>query len=105
MMPLLDQTGTVAMAWSVSYQTLFCQISSRLPAGVHEAGPAEPPKPRLLDRVSAAHGVRHYSRRTEEAYVAWIRRYILFHGKRHPADMGSSVLTRWRSTGLVRDRL
>ena len=93
------------MSWSVSYQALSCQIWSHLRAGVREAGPAEPPKPRLLDRVRAALGVRHYSRRTEEAYVAWIRRYILFHGKRHPADMGSSELTRWRSTGLVRDRL
>lgn len=49
--------------------------------------PAPPPK--LLDRVRAAVKARHYSRRTEEAYVAWIRRYILFHGKRHPASMGA----------------
>ena len=35
-----------------------------------------PPKPRLLDRVRAALRARHYSRRTEEAYVAWIKRYI-----------------------------
>ena len=35
--------------------------------------------PKLLDRVSAALRARHYSRRTEEAYVMWIRRYIFFH--------------------------
>ncbi len=57
-------------------------------SALHEAGPSEPPKPRLLDRVRAALRLRHYSRRTEATYVAWIRRYILFHAKRHPADMG-----------------
>ena len=41
---------------------------------VHETSPAEPPKPRLLDRVRTALRARHYSPRTEEAYVAWIRR-------------------------------
>ena len=45
-------------------------------------------KPRLLDVVRMAIRTRHYSRRTEEAYVGWIRRFIIFHGKRHPAEMG-----------------
>jgi integrase len=45
--------------------------------------------PKLLDRVREAIRVRHYSRRTEEAYVTWIRRFILFHGKRHPSELGS----------------
>lgn len=66
-------------------------------AAVHETSPAEPPKPRLLDRVRAALRMRHYSRRTEGAYVAWIRRYILFHGKRHPAEMGAPEITRFLS--------
>ncbi|MGK2856396.1 MAG: integron integrase [Thermoanaerobaculia bacterium] len=44
---------------------------------------------KLLDRVRDAVRVRHYSRRTEEAYVLWIRRFILFHGKRHPSSMGA----------------
>ena len=43
--------------------------------------------PKLLDRVRTTVRTRHYSPRTEEAYVGWIRRYILFHRKRHPADM------------------
>ena len=51
------------------------------------AGPP-PGQPRLLDRVRNAIRARHYSLRTEEAYVGWIRRYILFHGKRHPMEMG-----------------
>ncbi len=45
--------------------------------------------PRLLDRVREAVRVRHYSLRTEEAYVGWIRRFILFHHKRHPSAMGA----------------
>ena len=49
--------------------------------------------PRLLDRVRQALQTRHYSRRTEKAYVGWIRRYILFHGKRHPAEMGAPEVT------------
>lgn len=45
-------------------------------------------KPKLLDRVHDAMRSRHYSRRTEEAYVMWIKRFIFFHNKRHPASMG-----------------
>jgi integrase len=58
-----------------------------------ETSTPEPPKPRLLDRVRQALRVRHMSPRTEEAYVAWIRRYIVFHHKRHPADMGAPEVT------------
>lgn len=43
---------------------------------------------RLLDRVREAIRLRHYSLGTEKVYVAWIRRFILFHGKRHPSEMG-----------------
>lgn len=42
---------------------------------------------RLLDRVRHAVRVRQYSLSTEKVYVGWIRRFILFHGKRHPAEM------------------
>jgi integron integrase len=45
--------------------------------------------PRLLDQVRAAIRVRHYSLRTEQSYVQWARRYILFHDKRHPNTMGA----------------
>jgi Phage integrase, N-terminal SAM-like domain len=46
-----------------------------------------PPK-KLLDKVRDAIRLKHYSYRTEETYVQWIVRYILFHNKRHPKDMG-----------------
>lgn len=52
--------------------------------------PPEPPKRKLLDQVRDALRLKHYSDRTEQSYVAWIRRYILFHNKRHPKDMGAS---------------
>jgi len=45
--------------------------------------------PKLLDRMRAEIRVRHYSVRTEESYVDWARRFILFHKKRHPKDMGA----------------
>ena len=43
--------------------------------------------PRLLDRVRGATRRLHYSIRTEDSYVDWIRRFILFEGKRHPLEM------------------
>ena len=49
--------------------------------------------PKLLDRVREAISVRHYSRRTEQAYVSWIRRFIVFHGKRHPRELGEQEVT------------
>lgn len=55
--------------------------------------PKTPPKPtekKLLDIVRDTIRRKHYSIRTEEAYVNWIRRFILFHGKRHPKDMGAA---------------
>jgi integron integrase len=61
----------------------------------------EPPKPRLLDRVRQALRARHMSRRTEEAYVAWIRRFIFFHDKRHPAEMGAAEVTKFLTSLAV----
>jgi integron integrase len=51
------------------------------------------PKPRLLDQVRAAIRRNHYSRRTEECYLYWIRSYIYFTGKRHPATLGAAEVT------------
>jgi integron integrase len=46
--------------------------------------------PKLLDQVRLTVRARHYSRRTEKAYAGWARRFILFHRKRHPGEMGES---------------
>jgi integron integrase len=53
---------------------------------------------KLLDRVRAAIRARHYSRRTEKAYVAWIRRFIVFHGRRHPRDLGEAEVSAFISS-------
>jgi integron integrase len=64
---------------------------ARSPAPLaHHVPPNGRPAPRLLDQVRQACAVRHLSPRTAEAYVAWIRRFILFHHKRHPADMSET---------------
>ena len=46
------------------------------------------PPPRLLDEVRIRMRVKHYSLRTEDSYLHWIRRFIFFHGKKHPREMG-----------------
>jgi integron integrase len=66
-----------------------------------EASTAATTGPRLLDRVRAAIRARHYSRRTEDAYVAWIRRFVVFHGKRHPAEMAAPEITRFLTSLAV----
>jgi integron integrase len=55
----------------------------------------------LLDRVREALRVRHYSRRTEDAYATWIRRFIVFHGKRHPKEMGHPEIAAFLSSLAV----
>ena len=60
--------------------------------------------PRLLDRLREAIRVRLYSIRTEEAYVDWSRRFILFHNKRHPASMGAAEVNAflsWTAKGSI----
>lgn len=53
----------------------------------------EPRPKKLLEQVRDAIRVRHYSYRTEKTYIYWIRRYILFHNKRHPQEMGADEVT------------
>jgi integron integrase len=59
--------------------------------------------PRLLQLVRGQLRLRHYSRRTEKAYVGWIRRFVRFHGMRHPAELGPDEVTTFLS-GLATDR-
>jgi integron integrase len=54
-----------------------------------------PTQPRLLDQVRDRIRLKHYSIRTEDAYVEWIRRFILFQGKRHPREMGAVEVERF----------
>src|SRR5262245_11684012 len=58
---------------------------------------SQPQPSRLLEQVREAIRVRHYSIRTEGTYVGWIKRFILFHGKRHPRDMGMRAVQQFLS--------
>jgi len=53
------------------------------------------PPPELLDRLRHACRVRHYSLRTEDMYHDWAKRFILFHNKRHPQDMGAAEINQF----------
>ncbi len=59
--------------------------------------PSDASKPRLLDQVRTRMRLRHLSFRTEESYINWIKRFIFFHGKRHPAQMGADEITAFLS--------
>lgn len=64
------------------------------------------PRPRkLLDQVRDAIRLKHYSYRTEETYVYWIRRFILFHSKRHPQEMGTVEVTAFLTHLAVTERV
>ena len=62
------------------------RLSDEPPRASAAPGPAPP---RLLDRVREAIRLRHYSIRTEDAYADWTRRFVLFHQKRHPTELGA----------------
>jgi integron integrase len=55
-------------------------------------------KPKLLDQVRQAIRMRHYSPKTEESYVHWIKRFIFFHDKRHPTEMGEKEIAQFLSS-------
>lgn len=64
---------------------------------------AQPPK--LLDRVRLTIRARQYSIRTEEAYMAWIKRFIVFHGKRHPMEMGEPEINAFLTHLAMKERV
>jgi integrase-like protein len=60
---------------------------------------------RLLEQVREAIRTRHYSIRTEEAYIRWTREYILFCGKRHPSELGAADVSAFISYLAVRRKV
>jgi integron integrase len=62
-------------------------------------------KKKLLDQVSDIIRLKHYSIRTEETYLNWIRRYILFHKKRHPAEMGEEEISAFLTHLAVKEKV
>jgi site-specific recombinase XerD len=65
----------------------------------------EPQPRKLLDQVWDVMRLKHYSYRTEQSYVDWIRRYILFHNKRHPKEMGSLEIEAFLTHLAVKERV
>ncbi len=62
-------------------------------------------QPKLLERVRIAIRTMHYSYSTEKTYIHWIRKYILFHDKRHPNNMGEPEIGRYISHLAVNKRV
>ncbi len=88
--------GAVRSTGPVTYpigQEHDCALIAR------ETSPAGAARPKLLDRVREAIRTRHYSRRTEKVYVHWIRRFIFFHAKRHPMEMGAAEVSAFLTPG------
>ena len=61
--------------------------------------------PKLLDRMRQVMRVKHYSLRTEKSYVYWVRRYIFFHNKRHPQEMGEKEVQSFLTYRAVDQRV
>jgi integron integrase len=91
--------GAAAVPWREG-DPRSAPLSSITPPAAPATAPADlpgaaPPPPRLLDRLRAEIRLRHYSIRTEATYVDWARRFILFHGKRHPQELGAEEVTQF----------
>jgi Phage integrase, N-terminal SAM-like domain len=76
--------------------------SSETNRSVLNPPPESQRRPKLLDRVREAPRLRHRSPKTEKAYVAWIRRFIIFNGKRHPSEMRAAEIERFSRASLSR---
>lgn len=61
--------------------------------------------PELLDQLRAALRTRHYSRRTEQAYLRWVKRFVEFHGNRHPAEMAEPEINAFLTRLAVKDKI
>ena len=72
-------------------------ISKNIPIPINEHPTPSPKGKKLLDQVTDAIRLKHYSYRTEQTYKEWIKRYILFHGKRHPKEMGQQEIQAYLS--------
>jgi hypothetical protein len=62
-------------------------------------------KPKLLDQIREALRLKHYNVRTEEIFVHWIRRFILYHGQRHPQEMAEPEATQFLTHLAVQEHV
>jgi site-specific recombinase XerD len=76
------------------------------PVGRHpQTTPESAQKPKLLDRLREALRSRHYSRRTEETYCHWVKRYCYFHNLRHPAEMAEPEINAYLTHLAVKEKV
>jgi len=81
------------------------RFRTQLPPGRLRRPAASPQPPRLLERLRLELRARHYSRRTEEAYRHWVKRFVMFHKLRHPQDMGESEINAFLSHLAVTEKV
>lgn len=92
-----------------SWTSRYASIAARNATSGTSAGDADPPAtpppnpPRLLEQVRARCRALHYSIRTERAYVGWVRRFVIFHGRRHPRELGAAEVEAFLTALAVRD--
>lgn len=85
----ISPTGCQRFQGIVAYPSAYYDLNGR----VKRHNPTEKQAPKLLDQVRDRIRVKHYSLRTEDAYLGWIKRFILFHNKRHTHRGGHGVLS------------
>src|SRR3989304_5164686 len=93
---MLHRTGGHAMPQSFQRRPYPPPMSPATPG---------PDEPRFLEQVANACRVKRLAYRTEQSYVAWVRRFILFHNKRHPKDMGASEVRKFLTHLAVNRRV
>ena len=79
--------------------------SSGKTGGVPHADTQVPPKPKLLDQLRESLRSRHYSRRTEQTYCQWVKRFIFFHHVRHPAEMAEPEMNQFLTHLAVKEHV
>jgi len=83
----------------------FAPILSNPVSPYPRIAPEPAQKPKLLDRLREALRSRHYSRRTEQSYCHWVKRFIYFHNVRHPAHMAEPEINAFLTHLAVKDRV
>jgi hypothetical protein len=83
-----DSSEIFRLAWRLQAFAEMVNVLLLLSFMGNMSASSTPRPQKLLDQVRSAIRLRHYSPRTEEAYVGWIRRFVIFQQKRHPAEMG-----------------
>ena len=86
-------------------ETRGCQKNLQIERKKFRSGADKPGKPKLLYQFREALRSRHYSRRTEQTYCQWVKRFIYFHKMRHLAEMGESEINAFLTHLAVREKI